>query len=122
MQYTIQLTSKEPIVPVAVFENEQYALLGEFLLAERGLHKHFLAKLNELTLSPEATVEESGNAFTMTANAETAVFTNDITQQFVTADTAGCKQLLLDYLFALRELHVKEAMQRHKHHHDHHHS
>lgn len=104
MRYKIRLTKKSPVMPVVTFEDEKYSLLGEFLLAERGLLGHFSERLDELTDGPVTEAEVSGNVFTMTADNEYTTISNEITGQDITVNTSEFKELLLKYILKLHDM------------------
>ena len=125
IQYEIKSTGGERPVPVVVFEDEGNALLGEFLLAERSFRREILSLINEVDLKMSERESFSGNAFTLEADSRSCTITNDLTEAELTVATADFKQLLLDYIYALREIKVKEKLKKlaadPEHHHHHHH-
>lgn len=104
MRYTIRLTEKEPVFPVVEFEDRKYNLLGEFMLAERGLLRHFADKFDELMPDSETSVEVSGNVFTMTSDNKFTTISNDITEQEITVDTSEFMELIIKYYSKLKEV------------------
>lgn len=125
IKYEIKSTGGERPVPVVVFEDEGNALLGEFFLAERSFRREILSLINEVDLNMSERESFSGNAFTLEADKSSCKITNDITEDELTVETADFKQLLLDYIYALREIKVREKMKKlaadPEHHHHHHH-
>lgn len=125
IKYEIKSTGGEHPVPVVVFEDESNALLGEFLLAERSFRREILSLINEVDLNMSECESFSGNAFTLEADKSTCRISSDINTAELEVGTADFKQLLLDYIYALREIKVREKMKKlsadHEHHHHHHH-
>lgn len=121
MKYEIKITEQKHPIPYVVFEDEQYGLLGEFLLAERSFRREILSVTNDVDLGISESGSFTGNAFTLEINKDTCRITNDSDNRELEAATADFKTLLLDYIYALREIKVKEKMAMHKHHHEHHH-
>lgn len=100
MKYSIKISEGRKRFPVVNFEDEKYELIGEFLLAERGMLKYFLGALEKT--DTESETEESGNAFTLTADKEMTTVTCDITDQSVEVDTSQLKTLINDYINYLK--------------------
>ena len=109
------------IVPVVVFEDESYSLLKEFLLAERSFRRELLSLVNEVDLNMSQSESFSGNAFSLEIGKDTCKITNDTDGRALEVATADFKQVLLDYIYAIREIKVKEKMASLGHHHDHDH-
>ncbi len=109
------------IVPVVVFEDESYSLLNEFLLAERSFRRELLSLVNEVDLNMSQSESFSGNAFSLEIGKDTCKITNDTDDRELEVATADFKQVLLDYIYAIREIKVKEKMASLGHHHDHDH-
>lgn len=119
MKYEIKLSAHKRPVPYVVFEDEAYRLLGEFLLAERSFRRELLSITNDVDLGFSQEESFSGNAFTLEINQNTCKITNDSDGRELEVDTADFKEVLLDYIYVLRELRVKEKMAA-EHDHDHH--
>ena len=121
MNYEIKTTEHKRPVPYLVFEDERYALLGEFLLAERSFRRELLSITNDVDLGLSESETFSGNAFSMEINAEVCRITNDNDGRELEVDTKDFKTVLLDYIYAIRALRVKEKMASLGHDHDGHH-
>ena len=121
MNYEIKITEHKHPVPYVVFEDESYNLLGEFLLAERSFRRELLSLVNEVDLNMSQSESFSGNAFSLEIGKDTCKITNDTDDRELEVATADFKQVLLDYIYAIREIKVKEKMASLGHHHDHHH-
>ena len=63
----------------------------------------------------------TGNAFSLEIGKENCVITNDADDRELELLTAEFKKILLDYIYAVRELRVKEKMAKLGHEHEHHH-
>ena len=122
MKYEIKISEHKRPVPYVVFEDEAYNLLGEFLLAERSFRREILSVTNNVDLGMSEAESFSGNAFTLEISKNTCKLTNDGDGRELEVATQDFKAVLLDYIYALREIRVKEkmAMHKHDHHHDHH--
>ena len=121
IKYEIKATSGEHPVPIVVFDDEGYDLLGEFLLAERSFRREILSQINEVDLNLSEKECFTGNAFTLETNKSTCKIISNINGGELVLDTADFKQILLDYIYALREIKVMEKMKSHEHHHHGHH-
>lgn len=123
LKYEIKAMQGKRIVPVVVFEDESYSLLNEFLLAERSFRRELLSLVNEVDLNMSQSESFSGNAFSLEIGKDTCKITNDTDGRELEVATADFKQVLLDYIYAIREIKVKEKMASlgHQHDHDHHH-
>ena len=121
MNYEIKITEHKHPVPYVVFEDEENNLLGEFLLAERSFRREILSVTNEVDLGSSESERFTGNAFTLEINRDTCKITNDSDDRELEVATKDFKTILLDYIYALREIKVKEKMALMGHHHDHHH-
>ena len=121
MKYQIKISEHQHPVPYVVFEDESYGLLGEFLLAERSFRREILSVSNDVDLGLSESESLTGNAFTLTVGRDTCTITNDSDGRTLEVATGDFKAVLLDYIYALREIRVKEKMAALKHHHDHHH-
>ena len=121
MNYEIKITEHNRPLPYVVFEDEKYDLLGEFLLAERSFRRDILAAAND----DAGSADFSGNAFSLEINRDTCRITNDLDGRELELPTSEFKAVLLDYIYALRAIKVKEKLEKlghdHDHHHDHHH-
>ena len=122
MNYEIKITEHKHPVPYVVFEDKSYDLLGEFLLAERSFRREILSLTNDVDLGMSESECFSGNAFTLEINKDTCKITNDNDSRELEVTIKDFKAVLLDYIYALREIKVKEKMASHKHHHEHHHN
>ena len=120
MNYEIKITEHKHPVPYVVFEDEKYDLLGEFLLAERSFRREILSLTNEVDLGSSESESFSGNAFTLEINKDTCKITNDSDGRELTVGTEDFKAVLLDYIYALRGIKVKEKMASLKHNHEDH--
>ena len=122
MNYEIKITEHKHPVPYVVFEDEKYDLLGEFLLAERSFRREILSLTNEVDLGSSESETFTGNAFTLEITTDTCKITNLNDDRELEVTTIEFKAILLDYIYALREIKVKEKMASLKHdHHDHKH-
>ncbi len=121
MNYEIKISEQKRPVPYLVFEDDKYDLLGEFLLAERSFRREILSITNDVDLGMSDSESFTGNAFTLDIAKETCKITNDSDGRKLEVATADFKAVLLDYIYALREIRVKEKMAQHKHDHGHHH-
>lgn len=126
MNYEIKITEHKRPLPYVVFEDEKYDLLGEFLLAERSFRRDILAAANDVDPGTAETADFSGNAFSLEMNRDICRITNDLDGRELEVPTSEFKALLLDYIYALRAIRVKEKLEKlghdHDHHHGHHHS
>ena len=117
MNYEIKITEHKRPLPYVVFEDEKYDLLGEFLLAERSFRRDILAAAND----DAGSADFSGNAFSLEINRDTCRITNDLDGRELELPTSEFKAVLLDYIYALRAIKVKEKLEKLGHDHDHHH-
>ena len=106
LKYEIKATQGKRIVPVVVFEDESYSLLNEFLLAERSFRRELLSLVNEVDLNMSQSESFSGNAFSLEIGKDTCKITNDTDDRELEVATADFKQVLLDYIYAIREIKV----------------
>ena len=120
MNYEIKITEHKHPVPYVVFEDEKYDLLGEFLLAERSFRREILSAVNDV--DPGASESESftGNAFTLEINKDTCKLADSSGERELEVNTKEFKAILLDYIYTLREIRVKEKMASLRHKHEHH--
>lgn len=123
IKYEIKISQGKRPMPVVIFEDESYNLLGEFLLAEKSFRREILSTVNEVDVNNSESESFTGNAFTLEVNSDTCKLTNDLDGRELEAPTEDFKKILLDYIYALREIKVKEKMAKlgHDHCHDHHH-
>lgn len=121
MNYEIKITEHKHPVPYVVFEDKSYDLLGEFLLAERSFRREILSLTNDVDLGMSESECFTGNAFTLEINNDTCKITNDNDSRELEVTIKDFKAVLLDYIYALREIKVKEKMASLKHDHEHHH-
>lgn len=121
MNYEIKISEHKHPVPYVVFEDKSYDLLGEFLLAERSFRREILSLTNDVDLGMSESECFSGNAFTLEINKDTCKITNDNDSRELEVTIKDFKAVLLDYIYALREIKVKEKMASLKHDHEHHH-
>lgn len=121
MNYEIKITEHKHPVPYVVFEDKSYDLMGEFLLAERSFRREILSLTNDVDLGMTESECFSGNAFTLEINKDTCKITNDNDSRELEVTIKDFKAVLLDYIYALREIKVKEKMASLKHDHEHHH-
>ena len=122
MNYEIKITEHKRPGPYVVFEDESYSLLGEFLLAERSFRREILSVTNDVDLGMSESERFTGNAFSLEINKDTCKITNDNDDRELEIGTGDFKTVLLDYIYALREIKVKEkmALLKHNHKHEHH--
>ncbi len=110
MNYEIKVTEHKRPVPYVVFEDEKYDLLGEFLLAERSFRREILSLTNNVDLDFSESESFNGNAFTLALTKDTCRITNVSDDRELEVSTGEFKALLLDYIYALRQIRVKEKM------------
>ena len=120
MNYEIKITERKHPVPYVVFEDKKYDLLGEFLLAERSFRREILSVTNDVDLGMSGSESFTGNAFTLEISKDTCKITNDNDDRELEVTIKELKAVLLDYIYALREIKVKEKMASLKHDHDRH--
>ena len=120
MNYEIKITEHKHPVPYVVFEDKKYDLLGEFLLAERSFRREILYVTNDVDLGMSGSESFTGNAFTLEISKDTCKITNDNDDRELEVTIKDLKAVLLDYIYALREIKVKEKMASLKHDHDRH--
>ena len=123
MKYEIKITEQKHPVPYVVFEDEKFDLLGEFLLAERSFRREILSATNDVDLGMSESESFTGNAFSLEISKDNCKITNDGDGRELTVGTEDFKAVLLDYIYALRVIKVKEKMAspEHLHEHEHHH-
>ena len=121
MNYKIKITEHKHPVPYVVFEDKKYDLLGEFLLAERSFRRDILSITNDVDFGMSETESFTGNAFTLEINKDICKITNDSDNRELEVSAEDFKAVLLEYIYALREIKVKEKMASLGHDHDHHH-
>lgn len=121
MNYKIKITEHKHPVPYVVFEDKKYDLLGEFLLAERSFRQDILSITNDVDFGMSESESFTGNAFTLEINKDICKVTNDSDNRELEVSTEDFKAVLLEYIYALREIKVKEKMASLGHDHDHHH-
>lgn len=107
-------------MPVVFFEDESFNLLGEFLTAEKSFRREILSTVNEVDLGMSESESFTGNAFTLDVTKDVCIITNDIDERELEVPTEDFKKILLEYIYTLREINVKEKMAKLGHHHDHH--
>ena len=117
MNYEIKITEHKRPVPYVVFEDNAYDLLGEFLLAERSFRREILSITNDVDLGMSESESFTGNAFTLEIGKDVCKITNDGDNRELEVATKDFKAILLDYIYALREIKVKEKMASLKHDH-----
>lgn len=108
-------------MPIVIFEDESFGLLGEFLTAEKSFRREILSTVNEVDLNMSDSESFTGNAFTLDVSKDVCKIANDIDDRELEIPTDEFKKILLDYIYTLRELKVKEKMATLGHKHDHHH-
>lgn len=118
MNYEIKITEHNHPVPYVVFEDQKYDLLGEFLLAERSFRREILSLTNDVDLWSSDSESFTGNAFTLELTEDTCKITSLNDDRELVVATKDFKAVLLDYIYALREIKVKEKMASIKHHHE----
>lgn len=121
IKYEIKLTQNQRPVPVVIFEDEKYSLLNEFLLAERSFRREILSSVNNVDLGMAESESFSGNAFTLDIDSENCEIISDMDGRELEVPTAEFKKILLEYIYTLREIKVKEKLDKLGHNHDHHH-
>lgn len=123
MKYEIKITEQKHPVPYVVFEDEKFDLLGEFLIAERSFRREILSATNDVDLGMSESESFTGNAFSLEISKDNCKITNDGDGRELTVGTEDFKAVLLDYIYALRVIKVKEKMAspEHRHEHEHHH-
>jgi len=121
MNYEIKITDHKHPIPYVVFEDKANDLLGEFLLAERSFRREILSVTNDVDLGLSESESFSGNAFTLEINKDLCKITNDADNRELAISTKDFKAVLLDYIYALREIKVKEKIASQEHDHAHHH-
>ena len=117
MNYEIKITEQKHPIPYVVFEDEKYDLLGEFLLAERSFRRELLSVTNDVDLGLSESESFTGNAFTLELTKDTCKITNLNDDRELEVSTKEFKAILLDYIYKLREIKVKEKMASGKHNH-----
>lgn len=120
MNYEIKITEQKHPVPYVVFEEKKYDLLGEFLLTERSFRREILSITNDVDLGLSESESFTGNAFTLEINKDTCRIINNNDDRELEVGAKEFKAVLLDYIYALREIKVKEKMASHKRHHEDH--
>lgn len=119
MDYEIKITDHEHPVPYVVFEDKSRDLLGEFLLAERSFRREILSITNEVDHGMSESESFSGNVFSLEINKDTCKITDNGDRE-LEVPTKEFKAILLEYIYALREIRVKEKLaslrQGHEHH------
>ena len=121
IKYEIKISQGKRPMPVVIFEDESFNLLSEFLTAEKSFRREILSTVNEVDLDMSGSESFTGNAFTLDVNKDTCKITNDIDDSELEVPTEDFKKILLEYIYALREINVKEKMAKLGHHHDHEH-
>ena len=121
MNYEIKISEHKHPVPYVAFEDKAYDLLGEFLLAERSFRREILSVTNDVDLGISEKESFAGNAFTLELTKDTCKITCDSDNRELEVGTKDFKAVQLDYIYALREIKVKEKMASLKHDHEHHH-
>ncbi len=98
MKYKVRtIRGKHPAVEVQ-FEDAQYALAGEMLLAERAFLGEMLKTIDSVLEHETPGAESfSGNAFNMFVTAETTKITNEINGEETEAPTGDLKKLIKVY-------------------------
>lgn len=99
MEYTFRIKEGRKTIPVVEFADSQYALAGEFLLAERSI----LKEINAL-LQNDSDGGLSGNCFTLRLSGTEAEITNDVTGSSLTVNREELKDLAGDYGDEVRRL------------------
>ena len=121
IKYEIKISQGKRPMPVVIFEDESFNLLGEFLTAEKSFRREILSTVNEVDLGMSESESFTGNAFTLDVTKDVCIITNDIDERELEVPTEDFKKILLEYIYALREINVKEKMAKLGHHHDHEH-
>ena len=96
MEYRFRLKEGKKTIPVITFENPDFALAGEFLLAERSFLTEILQALQEENGA------FSGNAFSLEKRDNAAVISNDVTGVALTMDAQELTKLTEDYRAEVR--------------------
>jgi hypothetical protein len=98
MKYKFVTTDTPRPLTTVVFEDEKYSLLGEMLVAERGLLSGMLDELdNVLRKKNVQNAEFSGNAFTLYITDATTNITDDISGGETEAHTKELRRLVKAY-------------------------
>ncbi len=121
IKYEIKLTQNQRPVPVVIFEDEKYSLLNEFLLAERSFRREVLSAVNNVDLGIAESENFSGNAFTLVIDGGNCKIINDTDDRELEVPIVEFKKILLEYIYTLREIKVKEKLDKLEHNHNHHH-
>lgn len=123
IKYDIKISQGKRPMPVVIFEDESFGLLGEFLTAEKSFRREILSTVNEVDLNMSDSESFTGNAFTLDVSKDVCKIANDIDDRELKIPTDEFKKILLEYIYALREINVKEKMAKlgHHHNHEHHH-
>ena len=97
MKYTVRTTrGKQRLVEVE-FKDERYCLIGEMLLAERGLLQNLLDTVNSVLKDGEPCASFAGNAFSAYITPDTVKISNEITVAATELPTADFKKLIKEY-------------------------
>ena len=97
MKYKVRtVRGKRPYVQVD-FEDEKYNLVGEMLLAERGLLNELIRSLDSVLDGGEESGSFAGNAFSVSITRETANITNDINGEETLAPSKELRKLTKVY-------------------------
>ncbi len=98
MKYKLRTTEGAHPRVLVDFEDNRYDLVGEMLLAERGLLSEMIKSL-DCVLKGKASDSESfaGNAFSLYITRETTKITNDINTEETEAPTKALKKLIKVY-------------------------
>ena len=115
IKYKIKYIEGDHPLAAVEFEDEKYKMLGEFMLAERSFRRDILGIVNEVDLGLSYKEYFSGNVYTLMVTPESCVLTNNLDDDApsLKVDTPEFKKIFLDYMYALRELSVKDKMSRH---------
>ncbi len=97
MKYTVRTTRGRHRLVEVEFEDKRYGLIGEMLLAERPFLNQIISALDKALECGETNEAFAGNAFSIEANSETAIITNDINDSKAEAPTKELKKLVKAY-------------------------
>lgn len=120
MDFEIKITEHKHPVPYVVFEDEKYDLLGEFLLAERSFRREILSIANDVDLGMSGSESFTGNAFTLEMNKDNCKIINNLDDRELEVSVSEFKTVLLEYIYTLREIKVKEKLAKLGHNHENH--
>ena len=104
IEYKINVIKGRRLLPSAEFEDEKYALLGEFLLAERS----FLRKAAEFLKTSSKRI--SFNVFSLEKSDGSIIINNDVSGKSLTVGREDFAEVLNAYREKARELKSKKQV------------